>query len=255
MKKVFMVSDVVRCLLRRRDQITARVEAYNSTLKTVDEGTFDNENVFEGQCPKVVDEKLTSEQPIERDMIMTTATPPPPPLITAPTSTHNSPSSSPSTSSSIAVAVVARTAAEYLQKSSALSSSANPTSLNSTDFDSWPEVDKTCLNLRSVWEAYAINGADFNKIEDHLVDANVSSWMSGLVCCTSEECATAYTIIMDENGPGMEEDPILQQVSCRYLLCRSVYTRMLIPILRFYQIRNRASNAECPPGCGCDNPW
>ena len=42
-KKVFMVSDIVRCLLRRRDQIAARVEAYTSTIaNSMDTPDMDN---------------------------------------------------------------------------------------------------------------------------------------------------------------------------------------------------------------------
>ena len=161
-KKVFMVSDIVRCLLRRRDQIAARVEAYNSTVRNDQDADANvNSAISEG----------TQQQGQEEIF------PPLPP-----------PSSNDVSSSSSSIAET-----------------------TSIDFDSWPDVDMKIENLRAAWEAYAFHGEDFNQMDDHLLSAQVSTWMSGLVCCTSDECASAYNIVMDKEGPDVEDDPILQQ--------------------------------------------
>jgi hypothetical protein len=39
-----------------------------------------------------------------------------------------------------------------------------------------------------------------------------STAFSGLACCSSAECESAYGILMDIAGPEMEEDPVLKQV-------------------------------------------
>ena len=51
-KKVFMVSDVIRCILRRKEQISNRVEAYRKSLDPLSES------------PK---EKVVIDQPNNQD--------------------------------------------------------------------------------------------------------------------------------------------------------------------------------------------
>jgi hypothetical protein len=70
-------------------------------------------------------------------------------------------------------------------------------------FDSWPEMDKKIINLRRCWEVYALAKLSFENIEMDLASANVSTWMSGLACCTSQECLDSYALIMDITGPEM----------------------------------------------------
>ena len=206
-KKVFMVSDIVRCLLRRRDQIAARVEAYNSTLGDKKDATTEDavadengeETARQQQKRHREEEERQGESLPPSQSSGATPPPPPPPPTTTTTADNNA-----ATDSFVDIT--------KQSPSSSSSSSAASTEITSVDFDSWPDVDKKIENLRAAWEAYAIHGEDFNQMDDHLLSAQVSTWMSGLVCCLSEECHNAYNIVMDQTGPAIEDDPILQQV-------------------------------------------
>jgi len=101
MKKVFQVSDIVRCILRRRDQIAQRVQVYK-------------EAVLEVSPP-----------------------PPPPPQ-------DDSSGSSSSTERDPRV------------------DAAEEASVSEAVFNSWPEVDRKIVHLRTCWEAYAMAKLSFD---------------------------------------------------------------------------------------------
>ena len=80
-------------------------------------------------------------------------------------------------------------------------------------------------NLKKCYERYEELQGSISKIEDELRDIDCAVWMSGLVCCSTDECYKEYKyIVPDDNS------------------------------LRA-QVTKLPSSESCPPGCGCDNPW
>ena len=67
---------------------------------------------------------------------------------------------------------------------------------------------------------------------------DVEVWMSGLVCANSPECKqeAAYFIEAKRHVPGGGSASAKKEVNSMFPFA--------IP-----------SGTECPPGCGCDNPW
>jgi len=80
-------------------------------------------------------------------------------------------------------------------------------------------------NLRKCYERYEELQGNISRIEDELRDVDCAVWMSGLVCCSTDECYKEYKyIIPDDNSLRVQATKV-------------------------------TSSESCPPGCGCDNPW
>jgi hypothetical protein len=82
-------------------------------------------------------------------------------------------------------------------------------------------------NLCGVWEAYLlVEGSDI-KVAAALKDVECDTWMSGLICAGTEDCAAEYILIVPDgkvtSKPGAKAA--------------------------------RSDGKDCPPDCDCDNPW
>lgn len=66
-----------------------------------------------------------------------------------------------------------------------------------------------------------------SKLANELQKHDVAPWLSGLVCCRSQECADDYALLVPLANSG-----------------NSIETP-----------RPPAYGVVCPPDCGCDNPW
>ncbi len=67
-------------------------------------------------------------------------------------------------------------------------------------------------------------------------DDDVETWMSGLVCGTNEDCLREFNAMMDESRPEVATGP------------------RTAPRFGFGSVETTGGK-DCPPGCGCDNPW
>lgn len=68
---------------------------------------------------------------------------------------------------------------------------------------------------------------DASKLANELQKHDVATWLSGLVCCRSQECADDYALLMPSaDAVNPAETP-----------------------------RPQGDGVFCPPDCGCDNPW
>ena len=90
----------------------------------------------------------------------------------------------------------------------------------------------TSHNLTSWYAAFMedLGGSDA-KLEEALKACNVTPWFSGLVCCTSEACLRQYQFVVP---------PTADEAAAAAQALQSLAGKLAI---------------ECPPGCGCDNPW
>lgn len=78
--------------------------------------------------------------------------------------------------------------------------------------------------LAKCWEAFRAMGRDQRVLADSLEAAEMRLWMSGLVCVRSAECAAAF-------------DELVSNADAT------------VPIV------SAGGEKQCPPNCGCDNPW
>ncbi len=88
----------------------------------------------------------------------------------------------------------------------------------------------TSENLAACWEQYEAMGGKENisSIISDMQQYDIETWMSGLTCYESEDCQRQYKYIFPE-----AEAPAAAT--------RHDKLSMMMK--------------ECPPGCGCDNPW
>ena len=80
-------------------------------------------------------------------------------------------------------------------------------------------------NFRKCYKRYEELQGNISKIEDELRDIDCAVCMSGLACCSTDECDKEYKYIMPDD------------------------TSLRV------QVTKLPSSESCPPGCGCDNPW
>ena len=85
----------------------------------------------------------------------------------------------------------------------------------------------TSANLSNCIQRFADLEGDKNKVEQDLKRYDTATWMSGLACCSSDDCCREYSYIMpDEVVAGTAKINVF-----------------------------KSSEDDCPPGCNCDNPW
>lgn len=81
------------------------------------------------------------------------------------------------------------------------------------------------IHLAACWERYQEIDGDAALLEADFKAAQVERWMSGLACCRNELCSAVYDCIVPPTEPDGKPK-------------------------KFYN-----DPKDCPPGCGCDNPW
>ncbi len=88
----------------------------------------------------------------------------------------------------------------------------------------------TSENLAACWEQYEAMGGKENlsSIISDMQQYDIETWMSGLTCYETEDCQRQYKYIF----PEADEAPAASR------------HEKLASMMK-----------ECPPGCGCDNPW
>ena len=89
-----------------------------------------------------------------------------------------------------------------------------------------PDVDAKfpSMNLETTFQEYRANQDDVNLVVAQMKAANIEPWMSGLACGRKEDCVFDIDIILS------------------------------IPINSSLDNIPKSAN-DCPPNCGCDNPW
>lgn len=80
--------------------------------------------------------------------------------------------------------------------------------------------------LRTCWDAFQAMNRSEEELTRQLEAASLQPWMSGLVCVSTEECLAAFRILTSV------DDASTLHIS-----------------------RPAKGESECPPNCGCDNPW
>lgn len=93
------------------------------------------------------------------------------------------------------------------------------------------------VNLRQCLEHFMqITNGDANKVDDlvkHLKENDLEVWMSGLACCKDEACK--------------------EEVS--WVLPATDYSNTTTTTNKTSTAGKFLNGKNCPPGCGCDNPW
>ena len=79
-------------------------------------------------------------------------------------------------------------------------------------------------HLIACFDEYCRLGGDTKMILQRLKDIECDTWMSGLICGTTQACAQDYLLLVPDG-------------------------KVTVPKI------DRKSDEECPPGCDCDNPW
>lgn len=109
------------------------------------------------------------------------------------------------------------------------------------------EVNKTnykfvSSNLQACYDSYValMNAAEGSPdlLFKEFKENDVEVWMSGLVCAIGADCKqeAAYFIENKKHAAGGTEDGSKRKVNSMFA----------------FSIPN---GTDCPPGCGCDNPW
>jgi len=80
-------------------------------------------------------------------------------------------------------------------------------------------------HLVACFEDYCRLEGDKEKVMRRLREIECDTWMSGLICGTTQACAREYLLLVPEG-------------------------KLIIP-----KQDRTGTEAECPPGCDCDNPW
>ena len=86
-------------------------------------------------------------------------------------------------------------------------------------------------NLRYCYEEFKAKGGDQAAISTRLQAAECETWMSGLICARTPECAQEFLLVVPDG-----------KVSSAIMAGESGYV-------------GGSRAGDCDPGCGCDNPW
>lgn len=97
------------------------------------------------------------------------------------------------------------------------------------------DFEKELPNIFLWWRAFCSYSADISVVTGVLQELEIPVWTSGLSCCRSELCLTAYKTLTAS----------LDQVG-------QLNTEQISGIKAKFDI---VSGKYCPPGCNCDNPW
>ena len=87
-------------------------------------------------------------------------------------------------------------------------------------------------NLRWCFEDFKALGGNKEAVEARLRAVECETWMSGLICARSTECAMEYLLIVPDG---------------------KVSTSVMVGDAGYQAVKSK--NRDCPPDCGCDNPW
>jgi len=86
-------------------------------------------------------------------------------------------------------------------------------------------------HLASCYEVFSTTmGGSLKVLLDTLKEEECETWMSGLICARTPVCAEEYMLLVPEG-----------KVSTASISSSSS--------------SSSSKGEECPPGCGCDNPW
>lgn len=89
-------------------------------------------------------------------------------------------------------------------------------------------IEKEIPHLSALWVRFCEIEGNESIIEAEIEKAEIATWMSGLVCCQNELCYHTYSKLVPEDESNKLND------------------RTRLPA---------KPTGECPPNCGCDNPW
>ena len=81
-------------------------------------------------------------------------------------------------------------------------------------------------HLIACFEEYCRLSGDKDKVLHRLKEIDCDTWMSGLICATTQACAQEYLLLVPDG-------------------------KLIVP----KPDRSQTSPEDCPPGCDCDNPW
>lgn len=81
-------------------------------------------------------------------------------------------------------------------------------------------------HLIACYEEYSRLSGDKDKVLHRLKEIDCDTWMSGLICATTQACAQEYLLLVPDG-------------------------KLIVP----KPDRSQTSPDDCPPGCDCDNPW
>lgn len=104
-------------------------------------------------------------------------------------------------------------------------------------------------NLRNCYDSFlSMPSTDCTEkatmLEKELLKNDIALWMSGLVCCISEECMVQYMIIVPDNKDNQNNSDNTINTNNNTKERKSKKSS----IFTF-------ANNECGPNCKCDSPW
>ena len=77
-------------------------------------------------------------------------------------------------------------------------------------------------------------------LEKELLKKDIALWMSGLVCCSTEDCLKQFMIIVPNTIDDNHNNSTNTGTKERKIKKNSIFT---------------FANDECGPNCKCDSPW
>ena len=86
-------------------------------------------------------------------------------------------------------------------------------------------------HVHACYSNFCYMNGDVKKISRELEKIDIAPWMSGLVCCSNDLCKAAFNAISAENPTSVGNSDQLNAALAKHNV------------------------NDCPPGCGCDNPW
>jgi hypothetical protein len=110
-------------------------------------------------------------------------------------------------------------------------------------------------NFRACVESFHTMNGDVNALMDELKRIDLAPWFSGLIC-GSEACLNEYYIIAPSSRPKISA--ALNQGSGSLNASSSGDVTATVEELDMKRSLDRflpQTKEDCPPGCGCDNPW
>lgn len=92
------------------------------------------------------------------------------------------------------------------------------------------DIPQEAPHMNALWVRFCEIEGNESLIDKEIEEAEVATWMSGLVCVQNEMCFNTYTkIVPDDDLSTGNKDGLPR--------------------------RPAKPSGVCPPNCGCDNPW
>jgi hypothetical protein len=88
------------------------------------------------------------------------------------------------------------------------------------------------MNMQQCFDTFVMLGGKIEKLMPVFTELDIAPWMSGLICSQTPECVLYHNLISSSN---VKES------------LNAIKAEMASKGFTIYN--------ECPPGCGCDNPW